>query len=76
MIKFKSEAGEFEINDEFKITGTSDVWVRILTTFVDFISEDFHPDSGDPFLILQIELEKMGFEVTEVTTTYNPDDTY
>ena len=76
MIKFKSIDGEFKISDEFEISGTNDTWVRILKTFVDIVSEDFHPDSGDPFLILEDELKKMGFEILEITTTYNPEDTY
>lgn len=76
MIKFKSEAGEFKISDDFEITGNNETWLKILNTFVDLISEDFHPDSGDPFLILEEELKKIGFEIIEVTTTYNPDDTY
>ena len=76
MIKFKSEEGKFEITDDFKISGTNETWVKIITTFVNFISLDFHPSSGDPFLILKTELEKMGFDIIEVTTTYNPEDTY
>lgn len=76
MIKFKSEAGEFKISNDFEITGSNGTWLKILHTFVDIISEDFHPDSGDPFLILEEELKKMGFEIIEVTTNYNPDDTY
>ena len=76
MIKFKNETGEFKINDEFEITGTNAAWIKILEKFIEFVSLDFHPDSGDPFLILEEELKKLGFEILEVKTTYNPEDTY
>lgn len=76
MIKFKNEAGEFEITDEFEVTGSNKTWVEIIKTFVDFISTEFHPYSGDPFLILESELQKLGFKIIKVTTTYDPDNTY
>lgn len=76
MIKFKSEAGNFQISDDFEITGNNETWLKIIKTFVDIISEEFHPANGDPFLILEDELKKIGFEVIETTTTYNPDNTY
>lgn len=76
MIKFKNEKGTFEITDDFKVKGTHKILVNILKNFVNFVSRDFHPESGDPFLILKRHLKKMGFEIIEVSTTYNPENTY
>lgn len=76
MIKFKNTSGEYEITDNFEVKGENTMWVNILETFVEFVATEFHPYSGDPFLIMENKLKKMGFEITEVKTTYDPEATY
>jgi len=76
MIYFRNEVGEYTITDDFEVKGTHEKWTNIIKSFLELISYDFHPQSGDPFLILQSKLKKMGFEILKVTTTYDPEDTY
>ena len=68
MIKFtlKDKSEEFEITDDFEVKGTHQTWVNILKDFVDLIATDFHPYSGEPFLILESKLKEAGFEIIEV----------